>query len=275
MRQRISIVICAKNEALNLPAVLEAVKPHADEVIVVDGHSVDATAEVAARGGARVVLDHRLGKGDAIRVGANAAHGDILLFMDADHSHSPHDVPRLLEPLLNGDADHVSGSRMLGGSDELFSSIAEFCRLVGSEIITLTIGKRFGVRLTDSQNGFRCIRKDVFSQLRLVENSTTIEQEMVIETLRRGFRLIEVPTHEYRRAHGLSSIVVWKVGYRYVLCLIKNVLKPRLQNPAGDVHAAQERYRVRWDRQRPGERSDHEPAGVRQAVPVSPPTTPR
>ena len=80
---------------------------------------------------------------------------------------------------------------------------------------------------------------------------------------------------QYRRAHGLSSIVVWKVGYRYVLCLIKNVLKPRLQNPAGDVHAAQERYRVRWDRQRPGERSDHEPAGVRQAVPVSPPTTPR
>jgi glycosyltransferase involved in cell wall biosynthesis len=244
---KISIIVPARNEARNIAKVLAGVRPFADEIIVVDGHSVDDTAQIASQFGATVVLDNGRGKGDAIRVGAAAATGDVLVFIDADQSHDPNDIEKLLGPILNGDADHVSGSRMLGGSDELFSSISEFFRLVGSEIITLTIGRRFGIRLTDSQNGFRSIRRDVFKELELTENITTIEQEMVIETLRRGYRLVEVPTHEHRRASGTSSIVIWKVGFRYVFCLSKNVSKPILKRLPAQMKSIQEKYRSRWE----------------------------
>ena len=243
---KVSIIIPARNEEANISAIIEGVKPYADELLVIDGNSTDRTAKIAADLGAIVFQDQGLGKGDAIRIAGARAQGDVLVFIDADWSHNPADIPALLKPILDGKADHVSGSRMLGGSDELFSSISEFIRLVGSEIITLTIGRRYGIRLTDTQNGFRCLLKKVFMDLDLTENITTIEQEMVVETLRRGYRLIEVPTHEYRRQHGKSSITIWKVGVRYVFCLVKNILKPIIRPLPHDMAALQEQYRPRW-----------------------------
>jgi dolichol-phosphate mannosyltransferase len=242
----ISVIVPARNEAANIARVLTEAQTYADELIVVDGRSKDSTVEIAEKIGARILTDNGKGKGAAVRLAGAAATGDILVFIDADWSHSPGDIPRLLEPLINGDADHVSGSRMLGGSDELFSSIPEFIRLLGSEIITLTIGGRYGIRLTDSQNGFRAIRRDVFLALDLNENITTIEQEMVVETLRRGFRLIEVPTHEFKRHAGRSCISIWRVGFRYVYCLVKNILKPVLKPLPENLPMIQAKYTARW-----------------------------
>ena len=113
---------------------------------------------------------------------------------------------------------------MRGGSDELHSSATEFVRLIGSEIITMTINYRFGVRLTDYQNGFRAIRRETMLAIRTKERIFTIEQEMAMKALKRGYRLDEVPTHEYRRHHGTSHVVVWRVGHRYVWCLLKNLV---------------------------------------------------
>ena len=196
--------------------------------------------------GAKVVLDNKLGKGQALRVGARAAKGDILLFIDADQSHDPGNIPNLLKPILDGVADHVHGSRMLGGSDELFSNFSECVRLIGSLCITLVINHRYGVRLTDTQNGFRCLKRNVFEDLNLTENITTIEQEMVIETLRRGYVLIEIPTHEYRRNFGRSSIKLWKVGFRYVYSLIKNIILPSVKPVRKDIFELQKRYTMSW-----------------------------
>ncbi|MCP3678210.1 MAG: hypothetical protein GY721_11675, partial [Deltaproteobacteria bacterium] len=89
------------------------------------------------------------------------------------------------------------------------------------DIITLGINYRFNVRLTDSQNGFRAIRKAVAASLGLRENITTIEQEMIMKTLRHGYRIAEVPAHEYARAHGVSRINASRVWPRYVLTWIK------------------------------------------------------
>lgn len=245
-QQTVSIIIPTLNEAGNLERVINDVKPFADELIVIDGHSTDNTAEIAKKHGVLFYLDERKGKGAALRLAAQKATKDILLFIDADWSHNPADIPRLLQPIKDGNADHVSGSRMLGGSDELFSSIREVIRLLGSEIITLTINNRFGVRLTDSQNGFRSIRREVFLNLDLTEDITTIEQEMVIKTLRNGYRLVEVPTHEYRRNYGDSKINVLKVGPRYVYCLVKNVLKPNIRPVPKNIAEIQELYRASW-----------------------------
>ena len=110
----------------------------------------------------------------------------------------------------------MSGSRMLGGSDELHATFHQFIRLFGSQIITLSVNYTQDVRLTDCQNGFRAIRRDVALALDVQENITTIEQEMVIDPVRSGYRLAEVPAHEYPRCNGESRFLVSKVWLRYV-----------------------------------------------------------
>lgn len=217
----VSVIVPARNEADNLRELLPRLQRYGDEKLLVDGHSTDETVTLARAHGFRVVEDHGRGKGDAIRTGIAEAQGDILVFIDADQSHDPDDIPRLLQPILDGRADHVGGSRMRGGSDELHGTAGELVRLWGSTLITLGINLRYGSLLTDSQNGFRAIRREVALQLDLREDITTIEQEMIVKTLRKGYRLVEVPTHEYRRRHGRSSFQVRKVALRYFVTWLK------------------------------------------------------
>lgn len=219
----VSVVVPAKNEAQNVGDILTRARPFADELAIVDGHSTDRTCEIAQELGARIILDPGKGKGSGIREAIAQAHGDILVFIDADGSHDPDDIPRLLRPIQQGKADLVVGSRMLGGSDELHSSLGEAIRLFGSTIVNLIINYSLGVRITDAQNGFRAIRKEVAEDLGLRENITTIEQEMVIKAVKKGYRLAEVPTHEYRRRYGASSINVRKAGFRYIYTCLKYV----------------------------------------------------
>jgi glycosyltransferase involved in cell wall biosynthesis len=217
--EKITVIVPTRNEADNLLPVLACARAHADELLVIDGHSTDGTRDIAIACGARVIVDDRRGKGAAIRRGIAEAQGDILVFVDADGSHDPADIPALVAPILAGQADHVSGSRMLGGSDELHATLHQFVRLFGSQVITLSINYTLGVRLTDCQNGFRAIRREVAQKLGLEENITTIEQEMIIKTLRRGYRLGEVATHEYARANGQSNFRVQDVWHKYLLTL--------------------------------------------------------
>lgn len=222
--EKITVIVPTRNEAANLLPVLARARPHADELLVIDGHSTDGTRDIATACGARVIVDDQQGKGAAIRRGIVEAQGDILVFVDADGSHDPADIPALVAPILAGEADHVSGSRMLGGSDELHATIQQFVRLFGSQVITLSINYTLGVRLTDCQNGFRAIRRDVAQQLHLAENITTIEQEMIIKTVRYGYRLHEVATHEYARANGQSKFRVIDVWHKYLQTLFYYLL---------------------------------------------------
>jgi len=229
MLQRVSVVIPAINEERSIAEIIEGCKKVADEVLVVDGHSRDRTREISKKLGVKVVLDNKKGKGDAIRVGVEYVSGDVIVFIDADGSHNPKDIPSLVAPIFSGTADHVTGSRMLGGSDELHGDIGKFIRMIGSDIITLGINYTFNVRLTDSQNGFRAIRTDVAKKLGTREIITSIEQEMIIRTLALGYRMAEVPTHEYMRKHGESRIQVSKVAWRYVYSWAKYLFLAKIK----------------------------------------------
>jgi len=221
--QRVTVVIPTRDEEGLIGEIVDAVRPHADEVLVVDGHSRDKTREIAAARGARVVLDHRKGKGEALRLSITEATGDIVVFIDADGSHDPHDIPALVAPIKAGNADMVIASRGRGGSDELHGTIEQFIRYVGSQLIMLAINYRWNVRLTDSQNGFRAIRRDVAGQLGLQSNLTTIEQEMLMKALKKGFRVSEVASHEYERKWGTSKVVVWKLWFAYLWSFARNI----------------------------------------------------
>jgi dolichol-phosphate mannosyltransferase len=220
---RITVIIPAKNEENTIKGVIEKCYQYTDDVMVIDGHSQDKTREIAEELKAKVYTDNGLGKGDAIRIGILKAQRDILVFIDADGSHDPNDIPLLIEPILTDRADLVLVSRMRGCSDELHGTIGEFIRLIGSSLITLCINYKFKVRFTDSQNGFRAIKRNVALHLDLKEDITTIEQEMLIKALKKSYRISEVPGHEYRRKYGTSCIRVSKVWPRYLYSLFKNL----------------------------------------------------
>jgi dolichol-phosphate hexosyltransferase len=220
--KNLCVVVPAKDEEPSIGEIIEGCKKYAERVLVIDGHSKDRTREIAEEAGAKVILQKGNGKGAAIRTTKDHVRDDeIVVFIDADWSHDPDDIPRLIVPIQEGKADHVTGSRLLGGSSELHGGFDEFMRLTGSSFIMFCINNKFKVRLSDSQNGFRAIKGAVLKDLDLRENITTIEQEMIIKTLKKGYIMDEVPAHEYKRKYGESHIQMRKVFFRYVFSFIK------------------------------------------------------
>ena len=222
-KSTISVVMLTKNE---LPSIkhnklCEKILEYTDDFIVVDGSSTDGTPEWCKKFTKKVFKDNGRGKGAAIRQSIEVVDNSITVFIDADGSHDPSDIPKLVEPIIEKNIDHVQGSRTTGGSDEYFGDFEKFLRVTGSHIILILINKRFNKNLSDSQNGFRAIKTKVFKKLNLQENITSIEQEMIIKTLLRGYTLDEVPAHEYQRTHGVSKIKLGVVFFRYIFSCLK------------------------------------------------------
>lgn len=219
--ENLSIIIPAKNEESNIRNIIEKCKKYSKNIIVVDGCSTDKTREIAEDCGVKVIIDSGRGKGAALRESIPHINTDITLFIDADGSHDPDDIPKIIRPILANKADHVSASRLLGGSSELHGTFNECFRLMGSSFITACINWKFNVKLSESQNGFRAIKTNVLKILNLKEKITTIEQEMIIKTLKMGYKIAEVPSHEYKRVFGNSNIKLSKVWFRYIYSLVK------------------------------------------------------
>jgi dolichol-phosphate mannosyltransferase len=228
----VTVVIAAKDEEATIADVVSRCRPYAaDIVVVVDRRCHDGTAERAAAAGARIMRDRGRGKGDAMRCAIPEIRTAITVFVDGDGSHDPDDIPRLVQPIFDDQADHVSASRLIGGSSELHGGFDEFFRLAGSSFITACINRRFGVRLSDSQNGFRAIRTDVLRQLGLTSDTTTIEQEMIMRSLGMRFRMAEVPSHEHERVAGTSHVNVRRAALRYIVNLVQHLAFTRYPAP--------------------------------------------
>ena len=221
LKNKITVLIPALNEETTIGDIITRSKKYSDDILVVDGHSNDGTESVSRSLGVKVILDHKKGKGEAIRSAIPYIEKEITVLIDADGSHDPDDIPKLVQPILENKADHVSGSRLIGGSSELHGGFDECFRLMGSSLITAFINHRFKVRLSESQNGFRAIKTSLLRELDLKENITTIEQEMIIKTLKKGYRMAEAPSHEYKRTAGYSKIKLRKVAFRYVYSMLK------------------------------------------------------
>ena len=222
----VSLVVPCRNEAANLEILLPRLTGFARELIIVDGHSTDRTRELAIANGAVYVLDNGRGKGDGLRVGLARANEAVCVFMDADLSHDAADIPKLVKPILDGQADLVLGSRMRGGGDEFVATFFELVRLAGNMGLTWLINVRCGSRLSDSQNGFRAARTSLLRELKLTSDKHTVELEMTMRALRKGARVVEAATHEYPRRFGRSSLSVTRQGPLFLWYYLRECVRP-------------------------------------------------
>ena len=219
---KVSIVVPARNEEETLGNVLDDLKQiiletpaYEFELICVDDHSKDATANVARSRGATVVENTgRSGKGMALRAGFAAASGDVLVMLDADHSHRAEELPRMLDAMTEG-VGLVIGSRVVGGSEE-YTHI----RALGNVVLSATLGLCTRRYLSDALNGFKAFRRDVFTDFEYTSRAFEIEIEIIANTLRKGYRVVEVSSHERARAGGEMKSSVVRHGTRFLLRIL-------------------------------------------------------
>ncbi|MDX9995967.1 MAG: glycosyltransferase family 2 protein [Rhodocyclaceae bacterium] len=214
--QRISVIIPARNEAATLPACLagvRAVLPDA-EIIVVDDGSDDATAALAKEAGASVISHpYSKGNGAAVKTGARAAGGEILVFMDADGQHRPEDIPRLLARLEEG-YDMAVAARGMGGHAGTHRGIA-------NTVFNLLASWMVNHRVEDLTSGFRAVRAERFRRfLYLLPNSFSYPTTCTMSFFRAGFGVAYVPVNMPPRI-GTSHIRPLRDGVRFLLIIIK------------------------------------------------------
>jgi glycosyltransferase involved in cell wall biosynthesis len=216
---RVSVIVPARNEAANLPFVLPLLPAGVDEVILVDGLSVDGTVEVARsiRPGIRVVAQEGCGKGAALRTGFAAARGDIVVTLDADGSADPREIPSFVAALLNG-ADFVKGSRFMHGGGTLDMPLY---RKLGNAGFVVAVRVLFGGAYTDLCYGYNACWSWVVPLLGLDGDGFEIETMMNVRALKLGLNVVEVPSFEARRIYGRSGLRTFPDGVRVLRTILR------------------------------------------------------
>jgi glycosyltransferase involved in cell wall biosynthesis len=202
---RVFTVIPAYNEELNIKEVITKSFRYSDQVIVLNDGSTDSTEKIAKEANA-VVKSHIInrGLGITIRDGIQEAMklgADLIVTIDADGQYNPDQIPDLLQPILDGKADLVLGSRFKG-------TIVKMPRLkrLGNKIITLIIRNLMNLDISDSQTGFRAIKREILEHIILTADYT-YTQEMIIRAAAEGFFIEDVPVTFYERKDGKSRLI--------------------------------------------------------------------
>lgn len=219
---KLTVVMPAYNESKTLERVVEAVRatPFDKEIIIVDDGSSDGTADIARRlasGEVRALFHERnQGKGAAVRTALAAATGDVVLIQDCDLEYDPADYGRLLQPILDGHADVVFGTRSFG-SHTAFS----FWFVMGNKLVTLTTNVLFNCYISDMETGYKVMRMEAARRLRLRARGFELEPEITGGLLNLGYSIYEVPISYRARSREEGKKLTWKDGVRALGTLLR------------------------------------------------------
>ena len=228
---RLSVVIPVYNEAATIREIVRRVQAvdMSKELILVDDFSTDgareALAEIAAQAeNVKVLLHERnRGKGRALRTGFDHAAGDFVIVQDADLEYDPQDYPKLLHPLLSGQADVVFGSRFLTTEQR---RVLYFWHSVGNRLLTLLSNMATNLNLTDMETCYKVFRRELIQSIVLEEDRFGFEPEITSKIAKAGARVYEVGISYHGRTYGEGKKIGAKDGFRALWCIVKYRLKP-------------------------------------------------
>ncbi len=210
----LSVVIPVYNERETIEEVVRRVRatPWRKEIIVVDDASTDGTREVLAgmKGEDLRILYHERnqGKGAALRTGFAQTRGDYVLVQDADFEYDPRDYPRLLEPLLDGRADAVYGSRFLGGPHRVLF----FWHRLGNAAMTTLSNMMTNLDLSDMETGYKVFKGELIRSIRIKSERFGVEPELTAKLARRHARIYETPISYSGRDYSEGKKITWRDG---------------------------------------------------------------
>jgi glycosyltransferase involved in cell wall biosynthesis len=220
----LSVVIPVYNEEATLRTILARVcrVPIPKEIVIVDDCSTDTTPEILrtleGTAGLRIICKVRNeGKGAALRTGFAAATGDVVLVQDADLEYDPRDYPRLIRPLIEGEADVVYGSRFLGEHPQDPS----WLHRVGNGLLTRASNLFTGLRLTDMETCYKAFRRDVLRNLQICQNRFGFEPEVTAKLARRRARIVEVPITYAARNYAEGKKIGLKDACNAFYCIVR------------------------------------------------------
>lgn len=216
----VTFIVPTLNELGGIGRVLGRIPREITKEIIVVDSSNDGTGEVARRHGARVIREDRRGYGRALQTGIDNATGDIVVYVDADVTYDPREVPRLVDPILRGELDVVLGSRFQGNSEP---HAMRPINKVGNILLSLAFSLVFQTRISDSQCGMRAIRRTLLEDMRCSELGMPYVTEQLIRLVEKGARIGEVPI-SYRRRVGETKLVPVKDGLRILRSILKNLI---------------------------------------------------
>ncbi len=224
--KKLSIIIPVYNEERDLPVILQRVLdqpiPLEKEIIIVNDGSTDGTRAVADKLAKppQIRVEHlpqNRGKGAALRHGFSLATGDIVLIQDADLEYHPKEYPALLQPILDGVADVVYGSRFLGGPHR----VVYFWHYAGNQFLVLMTNILFNVNLTDMETGYKVMRAEFLKECRLDADRFEIEPQLTSQLIKRKARLYETAISYFGRTYEEGKKIRWHDGLSALWMLCK------------------------------------------------------
>jgi len=221
---RLSVVMPVFNEAATVLTSTKRVleQPFVQELIIVNDASTDATAEILAEfSDPRIrVMHHQVnqGKGAALRTGFAAATGQYVGIQDADLEYNPADLARLLEPLDQGLADVVFGSRFLSGDAH---RVLYFWHSLGNKFLTLMSNATTNLNLTDMETCYKVFRRELIQSITIEEDRFGFEPEITVKVARSGARIYEVGVSYAGRSYEDGKKIGWKDGFSAIRCIAK------------------------------------------------------
>ena len=229
---KLSVVMPVYNEHATLRIVVErvlSVKDISLELICIDDGSRDGSREILGKlqdehpQQIRVLLQpQNMGKGAALRRGIQEATGNFVIIQDADLEYDPHDYPLLLDPLMQGKADVVYGSRFLGSGPH---RVLYFWHSVGNWLLTLLSNCLTNINLSDMETCYKVFRREIIQSIPIEENRFGFEPEITVKVAKRGLRIYEVGISYWGRTYEEGKKIGWKDGIRAIWCLFKYALK--------------------------------------------------
>jgi len=223
---KLSIVIPCYNEARTIRIIVDRVRaaPVPDkEIIIVDDCSRDGTrdllrTEIAPLVDQVIYHANNQGKGAALRTGFAAATGDVVIVQDADLEYHPNEYPKLLQPILDGRADVVFGSRFSGGEAH---RVVYFWHMLGNKFLTLLSNMGTNLNLTDMETCYKMFRRDVLQKITIEEDRFGFEPEITAKVARLDCVIYEVGIGYYGRTYAEGKKVGWRDGFRALYAIVK------------------------------------------------------